>query len=278
MHCPVPRRAQPPLTAPARTFGRRRRGTPLPPGMARRAMLLAATFALLLAQPARADSTGLRITSMTPGALAVTMMSPAQISRMAVEYNFTSPAKLLGLLSRDRELHISPALKLAYKCASLAVKATARRSLLEGQEGEEEGEEEGQEQQQEQEQQAAHGSHHHHHHHGDGDDEHGHDHDHDHHSHGHEHGHEHDEHGHEGEEHGHQHHTRKLLLQGGELPAADPLEAPGRALLQQSAASLVMQDPALASLQLGPTGVPVLHSRPSATRKIFMDFDGHTTT
>jgi hypothetical protein len=205
-----------------------------------RALLLAVGLALLLAHAALAEVAGTRIASMMPGALAVTMMSPAQISRMAIEYNFSTPAKLLTLLRKDRDLHISPALKLAYKCASLTVRATARRSLQQ---------EDGEEGQQ--------------------------------HELAHEHEHEHElahEHEHSEHEHHHHHDSRKLL-QSGVLPAADPrqpLEQPGRGL-QQAAANLVLQDPAMGSLTLGPSGVPILHSRPSATRKIYLDFDGHKT-
>jgi hypothetical protein len=37
-------------------------------------------------------------------------------------------------------------------------------------------------------------------------------------------------------------------------------------------------DPLPNSLPQSATGVPLLHSRPTATRKIYLDFDGHTTT
>ena len=53
----------------------------------------------------------------------------------------------------------------------------------------------------------------------------------------------------------HHHHHRKLAQYNAD--AADPLPS----TLAQSS-----------------TGVPLLHSRPSATRKIYLDFDGHTTT
>jgi hypothetical protein len=36
-------------------------------------------------------------------------------------------------------------------------------------------------------------------------------------------------------------------------------------------------DPLPFELNLTETGVPILHSRPAATRKIYLDFDGHTT-
>jgi hypothetical protein len=37
-------------------------------------------------------------------------------------------------------------------------------------------------------------------------------------------------------------------------------------------------DPLPATLAQSATGVPLLHSRPTATRKMYLDFDGHTTT
>jgi hypothetical protein len=38
------------------------------------------------------------------------------------------------------------------------------------------------------------------------------------------------------------------------------------------------RDPLVKSLSASPSGVPILHSRPSATLKIYLDFDGHITT
>jgi hypothetical protein len=55
--------------------------------------------------------------------------------------------------------------------------------------------------------------------------------------------------------HHHHHHHRKLA--NVDTEAADPLPS---------------------SLQLTASGVPILHSRSSATRKIYLDFDGHVTT
>ena len=37
-------------------------------------------------------------------------------------------------------------------------------------------------------------------------------------------------------------------------------------------------DPVASSLPQSATGVPLVHSRPSSTKKIYLDFDGHTTT
>ncbi len=85
------------------------------------------------------------------------------------------------------------------------------------------------------------------------------------HSHGHSHSH----------EHGHSHGLPRRLR----LPAADSkleLSLPGRQLQQLWPAQLA--DPVITSANLSASGVPLLYSRRSATRKIFLDFDGHTTT
>lgn len=85
----------------------------------------------------------------------------------------------------------------------------------------------------------------------------------------HEHSHEHSH------EHGHSHGLPRRLG----LPAADSkleLSLPGRQLQQLWPAQLA--DPVITSATLSASGVPLLHSRPAATRKIFLDFDGHTTT
>jgi hypothetical protein len=56
---------------------------------------------------------------------------------------------------------------------------------------------------------------------------------------------------------GHHHHHHHRRLADVDTEAADPLPS---------------------SLQFTASGVPILHSRSSATRKIYLDFDGHVTT
>jgi hypothetical protein len=56
---------------------------------------------------------------------------------------------------------------------------------------------------------------------------------------------------------GHHHHHHRKLQQSTNADAADPLAS----TLPQSA-----------------SGVPILHSRPTSGKKIYLDFDGHTTT
>ncbi len=88
--------------------------------------------------------------------------------------------------------------------------------------------------------------------------------------HGHGHGHSHHHYGH-GHGHGHGHGLGNRRLQG--LPQAEPLGAHQRALLQLVQGNL--DDPTTYPTN-ATTGLPLLHSRPTATRKIFLDFDGHT--
>jgi hypothetical protein len=74
-------------------------------------------------------------------------------------------------------------------------------------------------------------------------------------------------------EHDH-HHDHASLLKMLDLPSAGASGA-GRHLLQLTQANLV--DPTPSALPVTSTGVPLLHSRPGAQRKIYLDFDGHTT-
>jgi hypothetical protein len=75
----------------------------------------------------------------------------------------------------------------------------------------------------------------------------------DHHDH-HHHRHHHHHHLHRHHRHHHHHHRRKLAQHNVELA-----------------------DPQASNLNQSATGVPLVHSRTSAKRKIFLDFDGHTT-
>lgn len=70
------------------------------------------------------------------------------------------------------------------------------------------------------------------------------------------------------------HHDHASLFKSLDLPGAEESGA-GRQLLQLIQASLV--DPTPSQLPVTTTGVPLLHSRPGAARKIYLDFDGHTT-
>jgi hypothetical protein len=86
-------------------------------------------------------------------------------------------------------------------------------------------------------------------------------------------GHSHDSH------HHHQHHHtglgRKMLTE--DLPLAVPGEGAMRASNQRTLLQLVqanLDDPT--SYPANAAGLPLLHSRPGATRKIYLDFDGHT--
>jgi hypothetical protein len=77
----------------------------------------------------------------------------------------------------------------------------------------------------------------------------------------------------------HQHHQLHHRLEHqGELRARRLLpqvgNAGGRRLQQLVQADL--EDPLPSSYNLTASGVPLLHSRPAATRKIHLDFDGHT--
>jgi hypothetical protein len=79
-------------------------------------------------------------------------------------------------------------------------------------------------------------------------------------------------HGEEDTQHDHNHHHVDTSLLG--LPRVEG-ERGGRALLQLIQANLV--DPAPGAVPVTTTGVPLLHSRPGAARKVYLDFDGHTT-
>lgn len=102
--------------------------------------LALASCSSALAGPTESVS-GRNITRMMSGAKAVTMLAPAQVSKLALAYKFASPGQLLDRLNHDRDLHISPSLHLAYRCPPVTSKPNARRSLLE-EEGEEEHEHE----------------------------------------------------------------------------------------------------------------------------------------
>jgi hypothetical protein len=73
--------------------------------------------------------------------------------------------------------------------------------------------------------------------------------------------------------HRHQHQHQAELRNRRLLPEFG--SSGGRWLQQLVQADL--GDPPPSSYNLTETGVPLLHSRPAATRKIFLDFDGHTT-
>ena len=90
-------------------------------------------------------------------------------------------------------------------------------------------------------------------------------------------------HSHHGHGHDHHHHGMGRRMLTSELPLLDPgherrRAANQRALLQldeqQALVTATMPDPT--SYPTNAAGLPLLHSRESATRKIFLDFDGHT--
>ncbi len=121
--------------------------------------------------------------------------------------------------------------------------------------------------------------------------------------HGHAHGHGRHSHGHHSHGHGHSHsHSRRSSgsatgmglprrmlrqeQQQEQLPPPPPLPSmpQQQPRVQQEGEELLPSLGMLPASQPDPTnfdtsasGVPLLHSRPAATRKIFLDFDGHTT-
>jgi hypothetical protein len=72
--------------------------------------------------------------------------------------------------------------------------------------------------------------------------------------------------------HHHHHHDHDIGRKMLGLPLAEPLSAHQRSLLQLVQANLA--DPT--RYPNNSMTLPLLHSRPTATRKIFLDFDGHT--
>ena len=72
--------------------------------------------------------------------------------------------------------------------------------------------------------------------------------------------------------HGHSHHLQDARRA---LPRAQDVGGPQRQLLQVIRSD--WDDPLPSRLPASASGVPLLHSRPKATRKIFLDFDGHNT-
>jgi hypothetical protein len=162
------------------------------------------------------------------------------MATIARQYKLKDDKELRGIFDKDKELGVDKVSnKLVYSCGTLVAPNTS--DVYSGQ--------------RRRLSSAAgdHGSHHRHHHHL------------------------HHAHGHKGSSSG-QLRSRKVLPEALE-PLHDAASAggasSGRRLLQLVRADL--DDPLPSSYDTSASGVPLLHSRPAATRKIFLDFDGHTT-